>query len=214
MASMQTRRSYFDQLRDGPASVPSSFETRRIGSITNAHASLRIAAIGLAVVFFCASLPSPLYPLYRAEFGFGDLTLTLIYAAYVVGNVAALLFFGRLSDQIGRRSVAVTAIVICIAGTLTFLFAYGTTWLFAARALSGLSTGLAAGTSTAWISELDPRGRKASAAVLASAANFAGCGIAPLLSGVLAASLPQPAVVLCRLRRAARAHRRRFADAP
>jgi MFS family permease len=170
--------------------VPSGYHTRQAARGTKTQVSLWIAAIGLAVVFFCATLPSPLYPLYRGEFGFGDVTLTLIYAVYVVGNVAALLFFGRLSDQIGRRLVAAAAIVIGIASTLTFLFADGTSWLFAARALSGLSTGLAAGTLTAWLSELDPRGSKA--AVLASAANFAGCGVAPVLSGALAAGSPQP----------------------
>jgi MFS family permease len=189
MASMQPRHHDLGHLRR-PASLPSGHEARQVARGTKARVSLWIAVIGLAVVFFCATLPNPLYPLYRAQFGFGNVTLTLIYAAYVVGNLVALLVFGRLSDQIGRRLVALTAIVICIVSTLTFLFADGTTWFYAARALSGLSTGLAAGTLTAWISEPDSRGSKA--AFLAAAANFAGCGVAPVLSGALPAGLPQP----------------------
>jgi hypothetical protein len=39
-----------------------------------------LAAMALAVVFFGAALPSPLYPLYRSAFGFGGMALTLIYA--------------------------------------------------------------------------------------------------------------------------------------
>ena len=78
--------------------------------------SLWVAAIGFAIVFFSATLPSPLYPLYRATFGFGGVTLTLIYATYVIGNLAALLFFGRLSDQIGRRLVALPAVAVGVAG--------------------------------------------------------------------------------------------------
>jgi hypothetical protein len=43
-------------------------------------AALAVVAIELAVMFFGATLPTPLYPLYRAAFGFGQITLTLIYA--------------------------------------------------------------------------------------------------------------------------------------
>jgi MFS family permease len=107
--------------------------------------ALAAVAIALAVMFVGAILPTPLYPLYRQAFGFSGITLTLIYAVYVLGNVAALLFFGRLADQIGRRNTILPAIGFGIAGTLAFAFAAGTSWLFAARFLSGFSTGLAAG---------------------------------------------------------------------
>jgi MFS family permease len=116
--------------------------------------ALAAVAIALAVMFVGAILPTPLYPLYRQAFGFSGITLTLIYAVYVLGNVAALLFFGRLADQIGRRNTILPAMGFGIAGTLAFAFAAGTSWLFAARFLSGFSTGLAAGAATAWIAEL------------------------------------------------------------
>jgi MFS family permease len=64
-----------------------------------------LIATELAVMFVGATLPTPLYTLYRHVFGFGGVTLTLIYAVYVLGNLSALLVFGRLSDQIGRRTV-------------------------------------------------------------------------------------------------------------
>jgi MFS family permease len=141
-------------------------------------------------MFFGATLPTPLYPLYRFAFGFGGVTLTLIYAVYVLGNLVALLFFGRLSDQIGRRPATLPAIGVGIVSTLAFLLADGTVWLFAARILSGFATGLAAGAATAWLAELQPQGDKAVAASIASAANFAGLAVAPLLAGTLAQLAP------------------------
>ena len=153
---------------------------------------MRIVAVAFAVVFVGATLPSPLYPLYSRVFGFSGFMLTLVYAVYVLGNLAALLVFGRLSDQIGRRAVALPAIIIGIASTLAFLFADATVWLFVARSLSGLATGLAAGALTAWIAELEPHGDKTAAAVTASAANFAGCAAGPAIAGVLAVFAPQP----------------------
>ena len=53
-----------------------------------------------------STLLTPLYVIYRQKFGFSGVTLTLIYAAYVVGNLGALLLFGRVSDQVGRRRAA------------------------------------------------------------------------------------------------------------
>ncbi|HYQ08819.1 MAG TPA: MFS transporter [Xanthobacteraceae bacterium] len=103
--------------------------------------ALSAVAIQLGVMFVGAILPTPLYPLYRQAFGFSGVTLTLIYATYVLGNLAALLLFGRLADQIGRRAASLPAVAVGIASTIVFAAAQGTGWLFAARALSGFSTG-------------------------------------------------------------------------
>ncbi len=154
--------------------------------------ALAIVATELGVMFVGAILPTPLYPLYRQAFGFSGVTLTLIYAVYVLGNLIALLFFGRLSDQIGRRITTLPAIGVGILSALAFASAASTPWLFVARALSGFSTGLAAGTATAWIAELyDDRGGGA-AARIAAGANFFGCAAGPLIAGVLAQFAPEP----------------------
>jgi MFS family permease len=154
---------------------------RRSGTL-----ALAIVAVELAVMFVGAIMPTPLYPLYRQAFGFSGVTLTLIYAVYVLGNLVALLGFGRLADQIGRRNASLPAIGVGMAGTIVFAFAAGTPWLFAARALSGFSTGLAAGAATAWLAELYDGGSQGAAARIASAANFFGCAAGPLLGGLLA----------------------------
>ncbi|MFZ2004278.1 MAG: MFS transporter [Stellaceae bacterium] len=146
-----------------------------------------VVAGELGVLFVGATLPSPLYPLYSATFGFGGVTLTLIYATYVLGNLAALLLGGRLSDQIGRRRAMAPALGLAIAGALVFLFAQNTAWLYAARILSGLATGLGSGAATAWLAELQPRGHRAAGAMLATAGNFLGTAVGPLLGGLLAA---------------------------
>jgi MFS family permease len=140
----------------------------------------------LAVMFVGAILPTPLYPLFREAFGFSAVTLTLVYAVYVLGNLVALLLFGRLADQIGRRTTSLPAIGIGIASTIVFAAASSTAWLFVARALSGFSTGLASGTATAWIAETYADRGGGGAARIAAAANFFGCAIGPLIAGVLA----------------------------
>jgi len=166
---------------------------------TDAHRRMRsftwamsIVAAALGVMFVGPTLPTPLYPIYRSSFDFGKLTLTVIYAIYVLGNLAALLVFGRLSDQIGRRLVTLPAVGIGVLSVVVFVFADGVGWLLAARVLSGLSTGLAAGAATAWIAELQPEHDRAIAAVTASGANFMGLAVGSLLAGTLADLAPWP----------------------
>jgi len=156
------------------------------------HVSLTIVAVALAVMFVGAIMPTPLYPLYQHTFGFSGITLTLIYAVYVLGNLVALLFFGRLADQVGRRSAMLPAIGFGIASTVVFAAAAGSPWLFAARALSGFSTGLATGAATAWIAELYTGRGNGAAARIAASANFFGCATGPLFGSVLAQFAPWP----------------------
>ena len=113
-----------------------------------------VVASMIGVLFAGSTVLTPLYVIYKQQFGFSQITLTLIYAVYVIGNLASLLFFGHVSDAIGRRRTAGPAMALAVVSTLIFLFAQGTGWLFVARALSGLAIGIGAGTGTAWLSEL------------------------------------------------------------
>jgi MFS family permease len=150
------------------------------------------AATLVGVMFMGSTLLTPLYALYRREFGFSIVVLTLLYSVYVVGNLCALLFLGGLSDQIGRRKVALGSIAVAGLSTVMFFFAPNPVWLFLARAVSGLSIGVAAGTGTAWLAELIDGGHRARASTIATTANFLGVAAGPLLSGVLAQYAPWP----------------------
>jgi predicted MFS family arabinose efflux permease len=146
----------------------------------------------IGLMFMASTLVSPLYVLYQQAFGFSDITLTLVYSVYVLGNLVALLFFGRLSDQLGRKSAAWWAIAVAGASTLLFLLAQGTAWLYFARALSGFAIGIASGSGTAWLLELLGGNEPQYASLVATSANFTGLAIGSLLAGFLAQYEPWP----------------------
>ncbi|SAK55944.1 multidrug resistance protein D [Caballeronia hypogeia] len=150
------------------------------------RASLFAAALVLGAIYAGSTLVTPLYPLYQRAFGLSDLTITLVYATYVVGNVAALLAFGRISDQAGRRFVSLIVLALAMVSTLLFLFAVHPALLFVARGTSGLAIGVGAATATAWIAELHPAADKAPASRLAAAVNLAGLALGVLAAGLLA----------------------------
>ena len=155
-------------------------------------AALAAVATLIGIAFGLSTLITPLYVIYQRDFGFSQITLTLIYAAYALGNVAALLFFGHVSDRAGRRLTALSAIVTLAAAALVFLFASNIAALYIARILTGLGIGVASGTGNAWLTELVDNQDKARAATIGTTSNFVGLGVATLMSGLLAQYAPWP----------------------
>lgn len=160
------------------------------------RASAWRVALAFVVTMLGTTLPTPLYPLYQRRFGLSGLTTTVIYAVYAVGVVAGLLLVGSWSDQIGRRCMLLSGLVLSGMSAVLFLLA-GDLWtLLAGRLLSGLSVAVFTGTATAALVDLAPVGRQRRASLLAASANTGGLGTGPLLSGVLAQYAPQP-IRLC-----------------
>ncbi|WGR74002.1 MULTISPECIES: MFS transporter [unclassified Bradyrhizobium] len=173
--------------RVGNTSIPSSARWEFGKSATVVAVACMIGAL-----FAGSTIATPLYVIYKQQFGFSQITLTLIYAVYVVGNLTALLVFGRISDEIGRRRAAAIAMGIAIVGALVFLLARGVASLYVARVLSGLAIGIGAGTGTAWLAELIAEQDRSRATVIATVANFTGLGLGALVAGLLAEYVALP----------------------
>src|SRR5690242_10853162 len=106
--------------------------TRRTLSEPLAYA-LSAAIIGFAL--FASATPSPLYATYSRLWGFSPVVLTLVYATYALGVLAALLLAGRVSDVAGRRPVLLIALAALIFSSVIYMLAESVAWLFAARAV-------------------------------------------------------------------------------
>jgi MFS family permease len=146
----------------------------------------------LVALMMGGTLPAPLWVLYEKQMGFGSLGVTVVFAAYVVGTLFALLTLGDLSDHIGRKTVAVVAVGCAAVSTGLFLAASDIGFLIAARVVSGLASGLITGTAAAALAELQPHGDHGKAAVVASGSNMGGLGLGPLIAGIFAAYVALP----------------------
>src|SRR5436309_12557916 len=104
---------------------PSLVLSRRAGSAAVAYA--------LAVTMLGTTLPTPLYALYRSAFGFSELMVTVVFAVYAAGVIAALLIAGRLSDEVGRRRVLLPGLAFAALGAAAFLLAHGLGLLLVGR---------------------------------------------------------------------------------
>lgn len=150
------------------------------------------AAYILFVLTVGTNMPTPLYARYQTEFGFSPLLVTLVFAVYAGTLIPTAMFAGALTDSIGYRRVAVPAIALAVVAAVLFCCAQGVAWLFAARALQGISVGAASGALTAALVETEPSGDRARASMLASAMITGGGGIGPVLAGFLGEHAPLP----------------------
>ncbi len=155
-------------------------------------ASFWVTAATTAALLAASSAPSPLYPVYQAEFGFSSITLTAIFAAYVLALLTSLLTVGRLSDYFGRRPVLAAALVIEAAAMAVFLDAHGVAALYAARLVQGVATGAAIGVLGAYLLDLQPATGSRLGSLVNSAAATGGLGIGAVLTGVLIQYGPHP----------------------
>lgn len=145
--------------------------------------ALAAGVIGLGL--FASVTPSPLYATYAERWHFSTLTLTLIYATYAFGVLATLLVAGRVSDQVGRRPVLLVALGALMASTLLFMVAGSATWLFVARGLQGLATGLALSAASAALLDLHPRRDPAAVGLTNAVASAIGLGSGFLISSAI-----------------------------
>jgi MFS family permease len=129
------------------------------------------------------ALPTPLYPIYQAQWGFSNLTVTLVFAVYAAGVLAALLGLGSVSDRAGRKVVLLLAAGFAAASTLIFLFAQGLPELFVGRFLSGLAIGTLTGAASAAIAELEPHGDRRHASRATAMGTPGALGIGVLVAG-------------------------------
>jgi MFS family permease len=151
------------------------------------------AVIGLAL--FASGTPSPLYATYRELWGFSSIVLTLVYATYAFGVLVSLVLAGRVSDQWGRRPVLLVSLGTLLVTSVAFMFAQSVAWLFVARGVQGLATGLALGAASAALLDLHPRRDPAGVGLTNGVVSTGGMGLGVLLASALVQWAPAPRVL-------------------
>jgi MFS family permease len=149
-------------------------------TLTAAITAITFAASGAA--------PTTLYHHYQEVFGLTPFVLTVIFGAYVLSLLGALLTVGSLSDYIGRRPAVLAALALNVIAMIMFIAADSAAALIAARAVQGFATGLATATLGATIMDHD----KSRGPILNSITAFIGLAAGSLGGGALVTYAPDP----------------------
>jgi MFS family permease len=151
-------------------------------------ATTLIAVITAMTFAASGAAPTTLYQRYQETFGLTPFILTVIFGAYVLSLLGALLTVGSLSDFIGRRPAILAALSLNVAAMLMFITADSAATLIAARAVQGFATGLATATLGATIMDTD----RSRGPVLNSVTAFSGLTVGSLGGGALVTYAPDP----------------------
>jgi Sugar (and other) transporter len=143
-----------------------------------------------------ATLPSPLYGLYRERDGLSAFTITIVYAIWAASTIAALIAVPFIAERIGRRGVMLAAVATMMVAAGELAAWKALPGLLLGRLLTGVAVGLAAGTAITYLIELrlraDPKASPGLARTIGTSVNVGALGIGPLVAGCLAAWVSHP----------------------
>ena len=156
-------------------------------------------AFALLIVMASATLPSPLYGLYRIRDHLSALTVTVVYAIFAAGTIAALLSVRFVAARVGRRGVMLGAVATMMAAAGLLAAWKALPGLLIGRLITGVAVGLAAGTAIVYLIELrartNPGGSPTRAQTIGTAVNVGALGLGPLIAGCLAQWVTRPLTV-------------------
>jgi MFS family permease len=165
------------------AQLSTPVATTRRGFIP-AGLALTSTAVMFSSLYLAAGALTPLLVVYKQQWDFPAVLLTVAFAAYAVGFLAAVLTLGSLSDFIGRRPVIVGALVIQLVSSMLFLAAPDVGWVVVGRIVQGIASGAGTAAFTAAMVEFATPHRKRFATLLGSVAVTGGLALGSLLAGL------------------------------
>jgi hypothetical protein len=159
--------------------------------VTGHRSGFWAVAFAFLIVMAFATLPSPLYGLYRERDDLSAFTITIVYAIWAAGTIAALIAVPFIAERIGRRGVMLAAVATMMVAAGELVAWKALPGLLLGRLLTGFAVGLAAGTAITYLIELrlraDPNASPGLARTIGTSVNVGALGIGPLVAGCLAA---------------------------
>jgi MFS family permease len=147
-------------------------------------------AYTLLIVMAFATLPSPLYGLYRVRDNLSSFMITVIYAIFAGGVIVTLVEVRSLAARIGRRGVMLSAVATMMVAAGLLAAWKGLPELLIGRLITGISVGLASGTAVTYLIELrlrsNPKASMVFARTVGTSVTVGALGIGPLVAGLLA----------------------------
>jgi predicted MFS family arabinose efflux permease len=147
-------------------------------------------AYAFLMVMAFATLPSPLYGLYRTRDHLSAFTITIVFAIFAAGTIAALRQDRFVVARVGRRGAMVGAVLTMMVAAGLLAVWKDLPGLLIGRLLTGVADGLASGTAIVYLIELrvraNPQASVPRAQTVGTSVSVGALGIGPLVAGFLA----------------------------
>jgi len=114
--------------------------------------SILAAVMGVGIVV-------PLLPVYAHDLGASGVYIGLIFGAFSLSRTFLLPYFGRLSDQKGRKPLIVTGLLAYALVSIAFIFSETVETLILLRFLQGIASAMIMPVSLAYVGDITPVGQ-------------------------------------------------------
>jgi MFS family permease len=156
-------------------------------------------AFAFLVVMAVATLPSPLYGLYRTRDNLSAFTITIVYAIFAGSTIATLQRDSSIAARIGRRGMMLGAVATMMVAVGVLAVWKDLPGLLIGRLVTGVAVGMAAGTAITYLIELrlraDPKASPVRPRTIGTAVTVGALGVGPLIAGCLAQWVAHPLTV-------------------
>ncbi len=155
------------------------------GTEINEWRLILVLVLATAIGPFSMQVFLPALPAIQSSFGVAAATAQLAFSLSAFAMAVATLFYGPISDRVGRRRALLAGIIIFIAGSLVCAFATSITWLIIGRIVqaAGGVAGMVLGRAV--VRDVYDRERSASAIAYITMAMVVAPMLAPAIGGVL-----------------------------
>ncbi len=131
------------------------------------------------------SLILPLLPFYGRELQASPTAVTLLFSAYSFGNIFGEIYWGRLSDKVGRKRVMIGTMSCAALSYVAFAYAPTLAAALIIRIVSGFFSGTL-GVAQGYIADITPPEKRAQTMGYFGAAFNLGFAFGPAIGGMLA----------------------------
>ncbi len=140
--------------------------------------SLFTAVTGVGIVV-------PLLPVYAHELGAGGFAIGLIFGSFSLSRTFCLSYFGKKSDQNGRRPYIATGLFAYTLISLAFMLSDSVAALIIIRFFQGIASAMMMPVIQAYVGDITPAGKEGTTMGLFNVSMFFGLSVGPVMGGYI-----------------------------
>ncbi|MBF0202912.1 MAG: MFS transporter [Desulfamplus sp.] len=127
----------------------------------------------------------PLLPVYAKNMGAAGIYVGMVFGSFSFSRTLLLPYFGKLSDQKGRKPFIVAGLAGYTVISFAFLMTNNVSSLIVIRALQGIASAMVMPVVQAYVGEITPEGMEGYAMSLFNLSMFTSLSIGPVMGGAI-----------------------------
>lgn len=127
----------------------------------------------------------PLLPIYAHDLGASGIYVGMIFGSFSISRTLLLPYFGRLSDQKGRKPLIAVGLLFYTLISFAFIFSKNVDALIILRFIQGAASAMVMPVVQAYVGDITPEGSEGYAMGLFNLSMFLSLSLGPMMGGTI-----------------------------